>query len=161
MYKDSNNDHAELRSYVSDVLPLEYKQRKNINYTSFLSDKFMVLSAVQKGVTSNLFQEIRSNSLFNDQQWSDFLHINIRTLQRYNKEKAHVFKPLQSEKIFEMAEVMNTGFEVFDTPEQFDIWLNSPSVALGNEKPINLLHSSFGIDLVLAELSRIEHGVFV
>ncbi len=161
MYEFQNKDHAELKSYVSDVLPLEYKQRKNINYTSFLSDKFMVMNAVKKGITSNLFQEIKSNSLFNDQQWSDFLHINIRTLQRYNKEKAHVFKPLQSEKIFEMAEVMNTGFEVFDTPDQFNIWLNSPSVALGNEKPINLLHSSFGIDLVLAELSRIEHGVFV
>ncbi|MCA1762445.1 MAG: antitoxin Xre/MbcA/ParS toxin-binding domain-containing protein [Cryomorphaceae bacterium] len=161
MYEFPNKDHTELKSYVSDVLPLEYKQRKNINYTSFLSDKFMVMNAVKKGITSNLFQEIKSNSLFNDQQWSDFLHINIRTLQRYNKEKAHVFKPLQSEKIFEMAEVMNTGFEVFDTPDQFNIWLNSPSVALGNEKPINLLHSSFGIDLVLAELSRIEHGVFV
>ena len=112
-------------------------------------------------LATNFEDNGRSNSPFDDQQWSSFLNINVRTLQRYKKENDHVFKPIQSEKIFELAEVINTGYEIFDTPEDFNIWLNSPSVALGNEKPIDLLDSSYGKDLVLAELNRIEYGIFV
>lgn len=108
-----------------------------------------------------LFKEIKSNSPFDDEQWSNFLHINIRTLQRYKGEKSHVFKPNQSERIFELAEVISTGYEVFDNADDFNLWLNFPSPALGNQKPIELLDTSYGKDLVLAELNRIEYGIFL
>ena len=126
-----------------------------------LKDKFLVSRAVRRGVTSQLFKEIKMNSPFDDAQWSNFLSINIRTLQRYKGTKNHVYKPLQSERIFEVAEVVSVGNMVFDSPEYFSIWLNTPSLALGGEKPICLIDNSYGKDLVLAELNRIEYGIFV
>ena len=132
-----------------------------ITYLSVLQDKLLIAKAVRHGVPNSLFKEIKTNSPFDDIQWSSFLDINIRTLQRYKSAKNHVYKPLQSERIFELAEVVSMGDIVFDTPEHFSIWLNTPSMALGGEKPVNLLDSSYGKDLVLAELNRIEHGVFV
>ena len=158
-----NKDNIELKVYINSIDGdgVDIINEPNPSYGTFLQDKLLVAHAVKKGVTSVLFTEIKNNSPFDDQQWSDFLNINIRTLQRYKKEDDHVFKPIQSEKIFELAEVVNLGYEVFDTPEKFNIWLNSPSLALGNEKPINLLDTSYGKDLILAELNRIEYGVFV
>ena len=134
---------------------------KDISYSTFLTDKLLVAMAIRKGVTKQLFDEIKFNSPFNDNQWSEFLNINIRTLQRYKNDANHIFKPLQSERIFELAEVISVGNSIFDTPEYFQFWLNSPSVALGNETPVSLLDSSYGKELVLAELNRIEHGIFV
>jgi putative toxin-antitoxin system antitoxin component (TIGR02293 family) len=156
----SYSKNEELTFYVKEVMSSRYSRRKKIDYPTFLNDKFLVARAVKRGVPFDLFEEIKSNAPFSDQQWSEYLHINIRTLQRYNKEKDHVFKPLQSEKIFELAEVIHTGYKVFDSPEDLSTWLNSPSLALGNIKPVSLLDSSYGIDLVLAELNRIEYGVF-
>ncbi|ACF15128.1 conserved hypothetical protein [Chloroherpeton thalassium ATCC 35110] len=134
---------------------------KEITYQVVLADKLLVAHAVKRGVPGVLFEEINTNSPFDDRWWSSFLNINIRTLQRYRKAKDHIFKPIQSEKIFELAEVINLGNEVFDSPEQFNSWLNMPSPALGNEKPIDLLDTSYGKDLVLAELNNIEYGIFV
>jgi putative toxin-antitoxin system antitoxin component (TIGR02293 family) len=133
----------------------------DFTYSRFLSDKLLVANAVKKGVSSVLFLEIKTNSPFDDVQWSNFLDIHLRTLQRYRKEKDHVFKQIQSEKIFELAEVISLGNDVFDIPEHFNIWLNTPLPALGNSKPINLLDTSYGKDIVMAELNRIEHGIFV
>lgn len=153
--------NEELKIYAKEFARARDIKPKDINYQVFLQDKLLVAHAVKKGVTSVLFEEIKKNSPFDDRQWSDFLNINVRTLQRYKKAQDHVFKPIQSEKIFELAEVINMGYEVFDSSENFNIWLNSPSTALGNEKPVNLLDTSYGKDLVLAELNRIEHGIFV
>ena len=37
-------------------------------------------------------------------------------------------------------------------------WIDQPSTALGGQSPKSLLSSRFGIDMVLDELTRIEHG---
>ena len=154
-------DSSELKIFIKHFERGKDLKPKEITYSRFLSDKLLVAKAVKKGVPTVLFSEIKSNSPFNDIQWSAFLDINIRTLQRYRKEGSHVFKQIQSEKIFELAEVVNLGNEVFDSPEDFTIWLNTPSVALGKTKPIDLLDTSYGKDIIMAELNRIEYGVFV
>ena len=60
-----------------------------------------------------------------------------------------------------MAEVTNVGKEVFGDLEKFKLWLNTPNFALGNVKPVELLRVSYGKEMVLGELNRIEHGIFV
>ncbi|MEM0995601.1 MAG: MbcA/ParS/Xre antitoxin family protein [Bacteroidota bacterium] len=37
--------------------------------------------------------------------------------------------------------------------------LETPNFSLGKMKPIDLLRNSFGKDLVLGELHRIDHGI--
>lgn len=153
--------NKELRQFVQSFSRGKRLKQEDVTYHKILKDKLLISKAVRRGVTYPLFDEIKAHSPFDDRQWSTFLNLNIRTLQRYKASKDHVFKPLQSEKIFELAEVIALGNIVFDAPEHFRIWLLTPSVALGMEKPINLLNNSYGIDLVMAELNRIEYGVFV
>ena len=153
--------NSELKEYLKGFKRAKGLKNSELSYTRFLSDKLLVARAVKKGVTTILFTEIKSNYPFDDKQWSNFLDINIRTLQRYRKEKNHVFKQIQSEKIFELAEVISLGNEVFDSPDNFTLWLETPSIALGDNKPIDLLDTSYGKDIVISELNRIEHGIFI
>jgi uncharacterized protein (DUF2384 family) len=53
------------------------------------------------------------------------------------------------------------GLEVFDTPEEFQAWLNAASPALGGKMPLELLKDSYGQELVIQELHRIDQGIFV
>lgn len=151
----------ELKEFIKSLERGKTLDTQEISYNNVLEDKLLVAHAVKQGVPGELFKEINANSPFDDKQWSNFLNINVRTLQRYRKAKNHIFKPIQSEKIFELTEIIIIGNEVFNSPEHFNTWLNTPSPALGNEKPMNLLDTSYGKDLVLAELNRIEHGIFV
>jgi len=53
------------------------------------------------------------------------------------------------------------GEEVFDNVKQFRHWLHTENFALGNLTPMELLSSSYGKELVLSELVRVDEGVFV
>jgi putative toxin-antitoxin system antitoxin component (TIGR02293 family) len=88
------------------------------------------------------------------------LNLSKKTLQRHRNEDDFFFKPIHTEKIIELAEVTNFGKEVFDSEEQFYLWLNTPSFALSNLKPAELLKDSYGKELVMSELNRIDHGIF-
>ena len=61
----------------------------------------------------------------------------------------------------ELEEVTQLGQEVFGSPEKFQLWLETVSVTLGNVKPIDLLRDARGQEMVIAELTRISHGILV
>jgi putative toxin-antitoxin system antitoxin component (TIGR02293 family) len=86
------------------------------------------------------------------------LNVTERTLQR--KKDTDLLNETLSEHILQLAEVYSRGEEVFLDMEQFKIWLDSSNRALGNRKPLALLSSRYGAQMVLNELGRIEHGVF-
>jgi uncharacterized protein (DUF2384 family) len=49
--------------------------------------------------------------------------------------------------------------EVFEDPKAATAWLKAESVALGGKTPLELMEFDLGIDLVMKELIRIEHGI--
>lgn len=92
--------------------------------------------------------------------WRDMarlLPITERTLQRYNMQRQLSFSV--SEQALQIAEVVATGVEVFGNREKFLAWLGLPCAALGDEKPLALLGSRFGAEIVSDELGRIAHGI--
>lgn len=122
------------------------------------NDFIALIQLSRDGLNYATFEKVMNRSSFSIKEWSDYLHISERTLQRYKKEKK-AFEPIQSERILEIAKLLNRGKEIFGTTEQFEVWLHSNLVSLGGACPKNLLDSSFGIDLVNDELTRIEYGV--
>jgi putative toxin-antitoxin system antitoxin component (TIGR02293 family) len=134
---------------------------KNINYNDFFKNRMLLVHAIREGVSFDFFNLIKEKTPFNDEDWASFLGISTKSLQRNKAKDSFVFKPIQSEKIFELAEVTNLGNEVFDEESDFYSWLNTPSFALGNLKPIELLKDSYGKEMVLGELYKIDQGIFV
>jgi putative toxin-antitoxin system antitoxin component (TIGR02293 family) len=139
---------------------------KNLTFDEFLSNKMLMISAIQSGISYNLFSLIKDITPFTEGDWAEFLNISTKTLQRYKQpprrtSESFRFKPIQSEKIIELAEVTKVGKEVFGSMEKFKLWLDTPNFALGNMKPMELLKDSYGKEMVIGELTRIEHGIFV
>lgn len=135
-------------------------RNKEFTYANFFQNKMLIIHAIRKGFPYSLFSEIQKITPFSEKDWAEFLNISAKTLQRHKNEKGYYFKPIHTEKIIELAEVTQFGKEVFDSPRQFYSWLNTPSYALGSLEPIELLKDSYGKELVMAELNRIENGIF-
>jgi putative toxin-antitoxin system antitoxin component (TIGR02293 family) len=133
---------------------------KVITYENFLSDKMLIITVIRNGIPYSLFSLIQHQAPFSESDWADFLDISTKSLHRY-KLSSKLFKPYQSEKIIEMAEVTNVGLGVFGDIDKLKLWLNTPNYSLGNMKPIELLKDSYGKEMVLSELTRINHGIFV
>jgi len=134
---------------------------KNVTYKKFFTNRMLIVKSIRSGIPYSLFKHIKAITPFTENDWATFLDISTKSLQRYKKDSEYIFKPIHSEKIIELAEVTNLGKDVFDSNDQFYIWLNSSSLALGNLKPIELLKDSYGKEMVLNELNRIDQGIFV
>lgn len=130
-----------------------------VSYSKMESnDIFSLLEYIKKGIKYSAFLKFVQSTPFTLSDWSEFLHLSERTMQRYQKEKKS-FDALQSEKILEIAILYKKGVELFGGSKQFDAWLVSNNIALGNKQPKAFLNSSMGVNLILDELHRIEHGV--
>lgn len=133
---------------------------KDISYTDFLSNRLAIILVIREGVPYSLFNLIRNQAPFSENDWSIFLDISAKSLHRYKQTLRH-FKPLQSEKIIEMAEVTNIGLDTFGDMDKFKLWLDTPNFSLGGLKPMELLKDSYGKEMVVGELTRINHGILV
>jgi putative toxin-antitoxin system antitoxin component (TIGR02293 family) len=136
-------------------------RNRPVTYEKFLEDKMLIIVAIRTGIPYSLFDLIQNYTPFSENEWANFLGISTKSLHRYRTSLEHHFKPIHSEKIIEMAEVTKVGLDVFGNIEKLKLWLNTPSYALGKLKPIELLSDSYGKEMVISELNRINHGILV
>ena len=129
-------------------------------FSDLFSDRLMMTTVIQRGIPYRLFEQIQAITPFTENEWLVILELSAKTLNRYKMENRY-FKTLHSEKIMEVAEVSREGLEIFGSVEAFKQWLHASNYALGNRKPLDLLKDSYGKELVLSELTHINHGIFV
>jgi putative toxin-antitoxin system antitoxin component (TIGR02293 family) len=86
-----------------------------------------------------------------------YLDITPRALSNYRANQA--LRLYLTDRILDLAKLYAHGMVVWGSIDNFNYWLNSPSVDLKGEKPIDLIHSRHGLELVDDVLGRIEHGI--
>ncbi|HYC84886.1 MAG TPA: antitoxin Xre/MbcA/ParS toxin-binding domain-containing protein [Chryseosolibacter sp.] len=88
-----------------------------------------------------------------------YLDVTKRTLDNY---KPHQRLRLYiSDRLIHLAELYAKGKEIFRSFENFNEWLNRPSVDLTGHRPIDLISTRKGVDEIIHVLGRIEHGILV
>jgi putative toxin-antitoxin system antitoxin component (TIGR02293 family) len=86
------------------------------------------------------------------------LALSPRTLTRRQKEG--VLSPEESDRVLRLARVAAQAEEVLGAREDAVKWLHRPSRSLGGHKPLELVRTDAGSELVVDVLGRLEHGVF-
>lgn len=119
---------------------------------------FAYLRVLKKGLHRNSINSFIKHSSLTLKQVAKLIHVSERTLQRYSSDRTMDIN--SSERLIELTRLFHKGINVFNEREKFIIWLDRPNKSLANSKPIDLMETSIGIDLVMDELLRIEHGVF-
>jgi putative toxin-antitoxin system antitoxin component (TIGR02293 family) len=121
-------------------------------------DLYNLINTLREGIKFTSFLILLNQLPFNLSQWSGFLCLSDRTMQRYQKE-GKKFDQSSSEKILEILLLYRYGVQVFMDKEKFNTWLVTHNVALAGKKPITFLDNTFGINLIKDELFRIEQGL--
>jgi putative toxin-antitoxin system antitoxin component (TIGR02293 family) len=85
------------------------------------------------------------------------VHTSDRTLRRYSDHQK--LSQEQSERMIELAKLYSRGEEVFGSINKFKDWMDTTLLPFGNKKPKAFLDTSLGIQMIMDELGRIEHGV--
>lgn len=134
------------------------KEKTDISFPESFSNRLLMIKTIEKGIPYSIFVKILDLSPFPIQYWSDALDLSLKSLQRYSQTNRR-FDPIHSEKIIELAEVIGIGKNVFGNDQKFKLWLETPNFALGKFRPMDLLKYSYGKEMVILELGRIEHGI--
>jgi putative toxin-antitoxin system antitoxin component (TIGR02293 family) len=127
-------------------------------YIFIEDDPSNLTSMVREGMPFPYFTKLSDQIHLGFEEWSSYLHLSERTIQRYKKENKS-FESLYAERILQIELLYKKGVKVFGLADNFYTWMESISIALGGVKPKALLDTFFGIQQVHDELNRIEHGV--
>ena len=130
-----------------------------VSYSSIDNANVIVyIDLIRQGVSYKQFISFANQGPFTIYEWSTYLHLSERTIQRYQKEEKK-FDAIQSEKIIEIVLLYKKGVEVFGNTDKFNSWLETDNLALGRARPKTFLDSSFGINMLKDELNKIEYGI--
>ena len=150
----------ELKKYIknTEFENLVSRGKSDLTLSGFLNNKLLVVYMIRKGIPYSIFALIKDYTPFSISDWAEYLNISGKSLTRYSQSDK-TFKPIHTEKIIELAEVTNLGLEVFGDDNKFKLWLETPNYALGSQKPFNLMKDSYGKEMVMGELTRINQGI--
>ena len=116
------------------------------------------IELVRGGLPAAALQEILRRTRLSQSTLSAALSIPARTLARSKREGS--FSPEVSVKIVRFARIAARAEDVFGDAESSLAWLQSPNRSLGGLRPLFLLDTDIGAEMVFDALGRIEHGVF-
>ena len=86
--------------------------------------------------------------------------VSIRTVQRRTGSPQKLLSQDQSGRAWKFAEVLTTATDVFGSQSEAEKWLTTPAVALDQRRPVDLLSSPAGVEMVEQLLGRLEYGVY-
>ena len=95
-----------------------------------------------------------------DDSFAKAVGMSLRTYQRHTSTAAKQLSPEQSGRTWKLAEVLAKATAVFGAKEQAEQWLERPAMGLNQRKPIDLLATPAGVELVEDFLVRLEYGVY-
>ncbi len=119
---------------------------------------FDLVQAVRRGLPYQSVTKVAEALDLSTNQLAKYLPVTARTLQRYQKEKQKLDRDL-SDHLLQIARVFARCRQVMEDGERARRWLQTPSIPLGNVPPMSLLDTYTGVEMVMDELGRIEHGL--
>ncbi len=129
-----------------------YKQ-----YASYIQGEEENILSEPDAMYATAFNDMVTIANYDKDYAAGLLDVSYKTVTRYQKEEKK-FSALQSEYILKTIVLFHKGVKVFGNTESFNRWLDKPAYGLGNIIPRAVITTVTGINFVMDELNRIEHG---
>ncbi|NKL75587.1 type II RES/Xre toxin-antitoxin system antitoxin [Rhizobium leguminosarum] len=86
--------------------------------------------------------------------------MSLRTWQRRKDTPSKPLSQEQSGRAWKFAEILAKATDIFGSQAEAEQWLERPAVGLEQRRPIDLLGTPAGVELVEDHLDRLEYGVY-
>jgi putative toxin-antitoxin system antitoxin component (TIGR02293 family) len=129
-----------------------------VSYSSMQRNDEQLHQLSKRGVTKEYLENVANKLGLTIYEIAPLLHLSSRTLLRY--QPAELMDTPVSEHLILLDKLITEGCEVLGNDANFKEWLHSKIRAFEFEKPIQLLDTIFGIQMVNQILGRIKYGVY-
>ena len=97
-------------------------------------------------------------------RWDDAFEkavgMSLRTYQRHVAEPAKPLNAEQTARTWKLAETIARATEVLGSQDEAEQWLERPAIGLDQRRPIDLLATPAGTEMVETFLERLDYGVY-
>lgn len=128
-----------------------------LQYENELSNPIALVLKAAEGLAISVFDGLMQVTALNKIQLAAFIDTTPKTIDNY-RVRRHKLGRIESEQLLQLMALYKKGLEIFGSSESFNQWLKQPASGLGGIIPFDLLYTPGGINLVMEELLRIEHG---
>lgn len=137
--------------------------RKTTNLIGFLgkplaSTEQDYIVAIRKGIPAEVVIALSEKTMLPTAELAEILQIPAQSSKSFSADA--MLSKSQGEGVVMIARLYAMGEEVFGNTIEFNKWLNGKVPALGKQKPKDYLDTISGINLLMNELGRIQHGVY-
>ena len=121
-----------------------------------LLNHYAIFLSARKGVKTKTFYDFAEIIKMPEKNLASIINLSARTISNY-KEKKKPLEPIYSEHLLKLIAVFEKGEEIFGSIDEFNYWLRKPFWG-SEEKPIDWLVTSGGVDLVAEEIDQLAQG---
>ena len=114
--------------------------------------------AAERGLPVLVIDALGENLHASREELLHAIAVSLRTLTR--RQKARVLSPEESDRVLRLARVAAQAEEILGGREDAVKWLHRANRSLGGHRPLELVRTDAGAELVIDVLGRLEHGVF-
>lgn len=86
--------------------------------------------------------------------------VSLRTLQRRKASPSRLLNQEQSGRTWKFAEVVARATKLLGSRTEAEQWLDRPAIGLDQRRPIDLLSTPAGVEIVETYLDRLTYGVY-
>ena len=118
-----------------------------------------VINKLEIGIPVTVIERIASYLDISVNELMIYLRISRSTWHRRKKVGKLDFN--LSDKVFQLSKLLEYAESVFGNKDKVRLWFKVPSIVFENRRPVELVGSLSGMNLINDELIRIEHGVYI
>ncbi|WP_417067964.1 antitoxin Xre-like helix-turn-helix domain-containing protein [Niveibacterium terrae] len=147
--------YGALKALLEEPAPSMPEVEAKFSNTDPLRIHRLVMRGVQKRFArtfSSAFQSLPREEVLR------VIGVSERTLQRAQEDD--VLDPNASDRLLRLATVTEQAIDVLGTQEAAEAWLAKPAIGLDRNRPIDLLETSEGTELVKTLLKRMDYEVY-
>ena len=123
------------------------------------SGTVQVIDKLEIGISVTVIDRIASYLDISVNELMTYLRISRSTWHR--RKKAGKLDFNLSDKVLQFSKLIEYAESVFGDKDKVRLWFKMPSVVFENRRPVELVGSLSGMNLINDELIRIEHGVYI
>ena len=152
----------EAKSYRGTVKVNQPQKAKSRDLWCFVdtvagSDEGARLNQIKVGYPASVITVIRDGLNLTNAGAAELFEISVSTLERHQRNDKGLNIGI-SERVDRVALITKQAVDVFEDQDRAVQWLQTPNLALGNDKPIALCSTEIGSNQVRRLLTAIEYG---
>jgi putative toxin-antitoxin system antitoxin component (TIGR02293 family) len=115
-------------------------------------ESYSDIELIRQGLTAGMLANAMTLTGLSRRELASVLGVKLRLNDK-------LLPAIATERVLMLISLIHAGTEYFGTQDKMLLWLKTPNQAFANQRPITLLDTIIGMDMITATITKLSHGM--